>query len=166
MTTFAARRLGPSDARAFQDLRLEGFRLQDREFRYAPEDEAGLGLDEISGRLERDFIVGVFSGGQMIGVAGLSRHYGVKTRHKALLWGMYVKREFRGTGAADILMSAILDHARGEVESITLTVVRQNRRAAQFYERWGFTAYGVESKAIKLGDGTYLDEALMARPFD
>jgi ribosomal protein S18 acetylase RimI-like enzyme len=164
--TLSARRLHPSEAEAFQNLRLEGFHLQEREFRYAPEDEAGLNLAEISARLERDFVIGVFSAGQMVGIAGLMRYDGVKTRHKALLWGMYIKRDFRGTGAADMLMSTIIDRARSQVELISLSVVQQNRRAMRFYERWGFTTYGIEPNSIKLPDGTYLDEALMTRRFE
>jgi ribosomal protein S18 acetylase RimI-like enzyme len=164
--TFSIRPLAPPDAQEFQDLRLEGFRLQEREFRYAPEDEAELALAEVSARLSRDFIVGAFSDGQMIGIAGLACHDGVKIRHKALLWGMYVRAEFRGTGVADMLMSAILDRARGQVELINLTVMHENRRAVRFYERWGFATYGIEPKSVKLTDGAYLDEALMSRRLD
>ena len=163
--TFSVRRLSASDAETFQNLRLEGFRLQEREFRYAPEDEAELTLAEVGARLDRDFVVGVHEDGQMIGIAGLTCLDGVKTRHKALLWGMYVKTEFRGTGAADRLMSSLVDHAHGQVEMIILTVVQENSRAVRFYERWGFAAYGVEPRSMKLTDGTYLDEALMCRHF-
>jgi ribosomal protein S18 acetylase RimI-like enzyme len=159
------RRLKPMDASEFQDLRLEGFRLQNREFRFAPEDETEIRLADIEARLERDFVVAVFSGGAMVGVAGLTRFIGVKLRHKALLWGMYVKAEFRGSGAADMLLSSIIDDARHTVEAITLTVVSENRRAVRFYERWEFTTFGVEPASVKLDDGTYLDEALMVRRF-
>ncbi len=159
------RRLGSVDAAEFQALRLEGFQLQAREFRFAPEDEAHISLTDIGARLERDFVAGVFDDGRMIGVAGLTRSTGVKTRHKALLWGMYVRAEFRGRGAADMLMSAIVAHAHGLVETITLTVISDNRRAVRFYERWGFAAYGVEPASVKSADGAYLDEALMIRRF-
>jgi ribosomal protein S18 acetylase RimI-like enzyme len=87
----------------------------------------------------------------------------MRLRHKALLWGMYVKAEFRGTGAADMILSALIDHARDHVEAITLTVVCENQRAVRFYERWGFRKFGVEPASVKLDDGTYLDEALMVR---
>lgn len=157
------RRLGAADAAEFQALRLEGFRQHDREFRFAPEDEADVAPGDVAARLTRDFVVGVFDDGTMIGVAGLARFAGVKTRHKALLWGMYVRAEFRGRGAADMLMSAIADHARGLVEAITLTVMSDNRRAMRFYERWGFATYGVEPASVKTADGAYLDEALMIR---
>jgi RimJ/RimL family protein N-acetyltransferase len=155
------RRLEAADAPAFQRLRVEGFALQPREFRYAPEDEADMPLAEVAARLERDFVVGVFDGDTLVGIAGLTRLRGVKIRHKALLWGMYLRAEFRGEGGADMLMSALLDHARGRVEIVTLTAMSDNPRALAFYRRWGFVAYGVEPAAVKFG-GSYFDETLMS----
>ena len=154
------RRLEAADAPAFQRLRIEGFALQPREFRYAPEDEANTPLAEVAARLEHDYVVGVFHGDTLVGIAGLTRLRGVKTRHKALLWGMYLRAEFRGQGGADMLMSAILDHARGRVEIVTLTAMSDNARALAFYRRWGFVAYGVEPAAVKFG-GAYFNETLM-----
>ena len=109
------RRLEAADAPAFQRLRIEGFALQPREFRYAPEDEANMPLAEVAARLARDFVVGVFDDDTLVGIAGLTRLRGAKTSHKALLWGMYLRAEFRGRGGADMLMSAILDFARGRL---------------------------------------------------
>ncbi len=154
------RRLEAGDAPAFQRLRIEGFRIQPLEFRYAPEDEAALSLVEVETRLTRDFVVGVFDGDALVGIAGLARAGGVKISHKAQLWGMYLRAEFRGQGGADMLMSAILDHARGRVEIVTLTAMSDNARALAFYRRWGFVAYGVEPAAVKFG-GAYFNETLM-----
>jgi RimJ/RimL family protein N-acetyltransferase len=156
------RRLAGADAAAFQALRLEGFRLHEREFRFAPEDEAGLSQEDVAARLERDIVFGVLDGEGLIGVAGLAFFSGAKTRHKALLWGMYVRASHRGAGVADLLMRALLDAARDRVEMVTLTVMRDNARAMRVYERWGFSVYGVEPRAVRTADGDYLDEALMA----
>lgn len=161
--SFSMRRLEAADAAEFQRLRLEAFRLQEREFRFAPEDEADLPLADVASRLERDFVVGAFIETDMIGVAGLSRFTGMKVRHKGLLWGMYVRAECRGSGAADRLMAAIVDQAEGAIEAITLTVIADNRRAVRFYERWGFAIYGTEPASVKLPNGAYLDEALMIK---
>lgn len=158
------RRLGPADAAAFKTLRLEGFALQPGEFRYAPEDEAEMPLAEVEARLARDFVVGAFCGGALVGVAGLQRCAGVKIRHKALLWGMYLRGEFRGSGAADAMMAALLAEARRSVEIVTLTVISDNARALRFYRRWGFAAYGVEPAAVKR-DGGYFDETAMMLRF-
>jgi ribosomal protein S18 acetylase RimI-like enzyme len=156
------RRLRSADAQAFQELRVEGLTLQPREFRFAPQDEAEITLAEIEARITRDFVVGAFSSGELIGIAGLTRHGGAKVRHKALLWGMYLRKEFRGLGGADLLMTALLDHARSCVEIVTLTVMSDNARALRFYQRWGFVAYGVEPASVKDFDGAYFDESLMS----
>ncbi|MGD9543954.1 MAG: GNAT family N-acetyltransferase [Methylocystis sp.] len=158
------RRLKPSDADIFHALRLEGFRREPRAFRFAPEDEAHLAPATVGARLQRDFVIGAFSAkdSQLIGVGGLAFNDGVKTRHKALLYGMYVKAADRGSGAADEIMKRLIDEARGNVEIVTLTVVSTNLRALRFYERWGFHAYGVEERSAKNANGDYLDETLMA----
>jgi RimJ/RimL family protein N-acetyltransferase len=157
------RRLGASDAQAFQRLRIEAFRLEPRAFRYAPADEAAIRPAEWAARLERDVVLGVFIGQELAGTAGLTVFEGAKVRHKALLWGMYLRAAHRGSGAADELMAALLAQASGRAEIVTLTVIDENACAKRFYQRWGFETYGVERRAVKLEDGAYLDEALMAR---
>lgn len=158
------RRLDAGEAEAFQALRLEGFRVEPRAFRFAPEDEAHVMLSDVAQRLERDFVIGAFTSheSQLIGVGGLAWNDGVKTRHKALLYGMYLKAAHRGSGVADDIMQRLIDEARARVEIVTLTVVSSNLRALRFYERWGFRAYGIEERSAKNGDGDYLDETLMA----
>jgi RimJ/RimL family protein N-acetyltransferase len=158
------RRLLAADAADFHDLRLEAFRLEPRCFRYTPEDEAAIAPVERAARLERDFVVGYFADGALAGAGGLSFFTGAKLRHKALLWGMYLRAAHRGSGAADGMMTTLIERARLQAEIVMLTVVDENARAKQFYERWGFVAYGVERHAAKLGEGDYLDEALMALP--
>ncbi|WP_255608369.1 GNAT family N-acetyltransferase [Methylosinus sp. Sm6] len=160
------RRLGRADAVSFHALRLEGFRLHEREFRFAPEDEAGLSLEDVAARLARDAVFGACDGDALVGVAGLAFSGGAKTRHKALLWGMYLRAAYRGAGVADRLMSALMDEARGRAEMVTLTVIHGNARATRFYERWGFVAYGVEPRAVRTSGGDYLDEAMMALRLD
>jgi GNAT superfamily N-acetyltransferase len=163
-TRATCRRLNGSDAEAFQALRLEGFRLEPRAFRFAPEDEAHFAPTAVGARLRRDFVIGAFSAedSQLIGVGGLAWSDGVKTRHKALLYGMYVRRAHRGSGVADEIMKRLIDEAKENVEIVTLTVVSTNLPAVGFYERWGFRAYGGEERSAKNGDGEYLDETLMA----
>ncbi len=159
------RQLDARDAINFHALRLEGFRLEPRAFRYAPEDEAGTLVSEVETRLARDFVAGAFDGDTLVGVGGLARSSGAKTSHKALLYGMYVKAHYRGGGASDSIMRLLLDEARGSVEIVTLTVVAENLRALRFYERWGFRTYGIEKHSIKSGDDDYLDETLMTLSF-
>ena len=75
---------------------------------------------------------------------------------------MYVRPEARGTGLASALVRSLIEHAREHVEQIQLTVVSNNPRARRFYQRMGFSEYGLEKKALKF-NGVYFDEILMVK---
>lgn len=159
--SLTVRRLLAADASTFHRLRLEGFTRHPREFRVAPEDEQGLQADVIAGRLDSGFVAGTFLVDELVGIAGLTRFEGAKLRHRALLWGMYVSPAARGGGVGDLLMRFLMAEARAQgIEQVLLTVAAENSRARRLYERWGFSAYGTEPRAIKLADG-YMDELLM-----
>ena len=100
---------------------------------------------------------------RLLGVGGFARFAGDKLDHKGLVWGMYVRPEARGRGVADALMRALIEHARGCVCLLQLTVMADNARARAFYERhgFGFTASSREPS----GKGTICaTEALMWLP--
>ncbi len=163
-STWVVRRLTAADAAAYQALRLEGFALHPLQFRVAPEDESGLPLQDVGGRLVTTFVVGGFHDDELVGIGGLTRFDGAKLRHRALLWGMYVREGARGRGLADELMRMLLAEARSQgIAQVILTVAAENQRARGVYERWGFSVYGIEPRAIKVGDD-FLDEALMVCP--
>ncbi len=162
---FSVRRLGQDAAALFTAVRQEMFRDQPREFRFAPTDEKAIPQEQVSQRLDADYVVAAFSGVTFSGIGGFSRFSGAKLSHKGLIWGMYVRPAMRGTGAANALMKALIDHAMTVVESVALTVIASNLRAVRFYERWGFRVYGSETQSVKIGAGDYLDEHLMARSF-
>jgi GNAT superfamily N-acetyltransferase len=162
------RRLDTNDAEIFHAFRLVAFGAEPRAFRFAPEDEADTPRSDVAARLQRDNVFGAFAepdGARLIGMGGLACHTGAKTRHKALLYGMYVDVDHRGTGVADDIMAQLIETAKTRVEIVNLTVVSSNSRALRFYERWGFRSYGVERSAVKVGEGDYLDETLMALDF-
>jgi ribosomal protein S18 acetylase RimI-like enzyme len=157
------RRLEPGDAAEYQALRFDGIVRSPRQFRVAPEDEAGLPLEAVAARLAGTYVAGGFDDAGLAGIGGLTRYEGAKLRHRGLLWGMYVHERARGRGLADELVRAILSEAgRQGIEQVVLTVVAENARARRLYQRWGFALYGVEPRAIRQDDGGYLDEALMA----
>ena len=78
---------------------------------------------------------------------------------------MYVRSSSRNLGVGRLLLIAVLDVARQNVELIQLSVVTENRAARRLYESAGFLEFGVEAKASKYGD-KYYDEALMALDFN
>ena len=59
----------------------------------------------------------------------------------------------------------MLDHARGRVEMVQLTVVSENEAARRLYRAMGFVEYGYEKRALKQ-DGRYYDEVLMVKFLD
>ena len=163
---WTVRRLMAADAAAYHALRLEGFSLHPLQFRVAPEDEMDESILAVGDNLERTFVAGGFADNSLVGIAGLTRFSGAKLRHRALLWGMYVSKQARGSGLADELMRTLLAEAQAlDVRQVVLTVASENERARRFYGRWGFSAYGMEPGAIRIAEG-YLDEVLMIRRLD
>jgi ribosomal protein S18 acetylase RimI-like enzyme len=63
----------------------------------------------------------------------------------AVLNELFVAPAWRGTGVADALMRAALDHAREQelpLDRMVLDVDRANERARAFYDRYGFEHWG------------------------
>lgn len=63
---------------------------------------------------------------------------------EACLVAMWVAPHARGTGVADALVAALLDHARASgLRRVTLDVAHENTAAIRFYERMGFVPTGI-----------------------
>lgn len=106
-------------------------------------------------------VMGAFAGGELVGMAGYSRHPNPKQAHKATLFGMYLNRAHRGSGLAGRLLAAVVDHARAAgCERLLLACNAGNRGAIRLYEAAGFQRYGIEPRALKHPDGSYADDAL------
>jgi RimJ/RimL family protein N-acetyltransferase len=120
-------------------------------------------LDRVAARLADDFVLGAFRGPELLGVAGFYVQPKPKHRHKGILWGMYVRRQARGTGIGRMLVAAIVEHARRHVELLQLFVVSDNLPARRLYASLGFVEYGIERHATKYR-GEYHDDVLMALP--
>ena len=76
---------------------------------------------------------------------------------------MYVRSEARGTGLARALVQQVIAHARTLVEEVRLTVEASNVAARRLYGAVGFTEYGLERRALKVGR-EYYDDVLMTLP--
>ncbi|MBR0655795.1 GNAT family N-acetyltransferase [Plastoroseomonas arctica] len=161
--TFAVRRLSASDAPGFRDLRLEALRSHPESFGASWEEETAQPLAWFTDRLDRSTVFGGGPAGAstLSGIVGFYTMDSPKLRHKGVLWGMYVRPQARGTGLAPMLVTQVLAHARHIVEEVRLTVVATNTAAVRLYKRAGFTPYGLEPRALKVGHD-YHDEVLMA----
>lgn len=98
---------------------------------------------------------GAFVGDELAGTVAVEYSAKPKTRHKALVIGMFVLERARGLGAGRALLQAALAAAaaRDGVRVVTLTVTEGNAPAIALYESCGFRAFGVEPMAIATPQG-------------
>jgi ribosomal protein S18 acetylase RimI-like enzyme len=157
-------RLGPDDWEAFRAVRLEALERAPHVF--------GTALHQEIDRPEpwwRERLAapdgGVFAarlGGEPVGMAGWMLPAAANTRHRAYLWGVYVRDGLRGSGIGRTLTAAAIEEAAGRSEAIDLHVLAGNAAAIGLYEALGFRIVGTVPRALKYA-GAYRDQHLMAR---
>lgn len=158
--SFRISRLQASDAEAFRTIRLAALRTAPEAFGSTYGSEANRPLSAFAERLSSSAVFGAYDGQQIVGMAGFMREAGPKVAHKAFVWGFYVEPDWRSRGVGSALVAALIEAAQGVVEQLTLTVVEDNDAAIALYEKFGFSAYGVEPRALKTSSG-YVNEILM-----
>jgi ribosomal protein S18 acetylase RimI-like enzyme len=166
MTEIEIRALTADDVEAYWRCRLEALERDPEAFSSSVEDHLKLSGDEIRRRLSADpannFVFGVFVNGSLLGTAGFVRETQPKMRHKGRIWGVYLSAEIRGRGIGRSMMKALLERA-GKIdglEQILLSVTTTQAAAIALYRSLGFTSFGCETKALKIGD-RYIDEEYM-----
>jgi ribosomal protein S18 acetylase RimI-like enzyme len=109
-----------------------------------------------------NFVIGFFENGELAGMAGFYREKHTKFHHKGTIWGVYVRPESRGKGAAKAMLNEIIRRAKeiNGLEQILLVVAATQDKARRLYESLGFRKYGVEPRSLKVG-GQYIDDELM-----
>jgi len=158
------RRLAADDVADYRELRLEGLKSHPEAFGALWEDESARPAPWWTARLETSTVFGGWiDESPLLGVAGFDVNGAAKRRHKGILWGMYVRPQGRGSELAASLVQRVIAHARTLVEEINLTVVASNAAALRLYGKAGFEQYGLERRALKIGDA-YYDEVFMALP--
>ena len=147
------RRLTPSDAAAFQALRLFALRACPTAFSSSYEEECDTALAVIEAYFapasSRHFF-GAFDGAQLVGMIGVGRETMRKVMHKASIRGMYVAPGQRGKGAGRLLLDAALGFVAtlDGVRQLHLTVTADNAAATALYESRGFRVYGCEPAGL------------------
>jgi len=161
--TNTVRLIAPEDYDAFRALRLESLRLLPANFAADPAQEEAMPKEEWLKRLASASSFGGFIDGKLSGMVVFSRPSRPKLAHTGDIGAMYVRASAQGTGLADALMTALLEHASRVVEQVQLVVNAENARAIKFYQRHGFREIGRIPRSLHVGD-RYYDDMLMFRP--
>lgn len=94
-----------------------------------------------------------------LGVSVVRPH--IKFLHRGYL-GMSIRQEYTDMGLGSFMMKVALEQAKKNgFEQVELGVYSDNARARHMYTKMGFEEYGMNPRAFKLKDGTYIDEIIM-----
>jgi ribosomal protein S18 acetylase RimI-like enzyme len=159
------REANPTDAVPFRELRL--YALQDSPVAFTADYQRNLSQpsqyweDMLTMHADESTIFLGEHENQLIGMTGIARGSSPKTRHRATIWGVYVRPEWRGLHIAEQLIRACFTWARPrKIVAAHLGVTATNASAIRCYERCGFAITGIEPRAVYY-EGQYHDFDLM-----
>ncbi len=167
--TIAIRQATLADVHQYRELRLGA--LLDSPTAFSADYQTNLNypLSFWQGRLTFDQYGMIFfaeHAGGLIGMTGIRTGESPKTSHGAMIWGVYVRPEWRGLHIAEALIEECAEWARQRnVVILKLGVMANNESAIRCYERCGFTVYGHEPRTL-FHEGHYYDEFLMSRDLE
>ena len=102
--------------------------------------------------------------GKLVGNCQIVWKDGIKTRHRASL-AIALLKEYWGLGIGTRFFEELLKIAEEHehILQVELEFIEGNTRARALYEKMGFKIAGVHPNAIRLKDGTMLNEYLMIK---
>ena len=102
--------------------------------------------------------------GRVVGNCEISFRTNLKTKHRASV-AIALISEFWNQGIGTRMFQELIRLAeeRGDVLQMELDFVEGNSRARALYEKMGFRITGVKPDALRLKDGTLLNEYMMVR---
>jgi ribosomal protein S18 acetylase RimI-like enzyme len=159
------RPLGKEHWAQFKSLRLTAIATSPSAIWPTQEEEAARSAQEVQTRIEangQQAVFGAFDGERLVAIAGLRRESLQQVAHKATVWGVFVHPEHRGEGIARLLLSHLVARARDlGVLQIQLSVNASNGPAQALYRSLGFTAYGLERRAMRIGNSFHDEEHMV-----
>jgi GNAT superfamily N-acetyltransferase len=156
------RQLGLDDLKALVALRAEALDNHPLAFGATRDEDRLLSASghTILEDLKHAAVFGAFERDALQGMVGLVRAAGAKRRHKAIVWGMYVRPTARRSGIGRALLAAVIAHARTwiGVQQLHLSVTDMAADARRLYLGAGFTEWGREPRSLEW-QGEWADEA-------
>ena len=145
--------LTAADVRRYRDLMLEAYAQAPDAFTSTPQERAAQPESWWIGRIANPAgwtaAVGAFDGDELVGAVALEFSAKPKTRHKALLIGMYVAPAARGQGIGRRLMQAI-ETRFNNVQRYELFTGHLSSKNLALYEKLGYREFSRKTQSEKV----------------
>ena len=135
-----------------------------------PEEWADFSLEQEKAFINDDYcnqngmMISCIIDGKIAGNCQISFRTGMKDRHRASV-AIALLREFWNLGIGTKMFEEMFQIARERngVCQIELDFIEGNSRARHLYEKMGFRITGVKPDAIRMKDGTFVNEYIMLK---
>ena len=129
---------------------------------YTPEFEKAF-IDRVNASDNKAMLLCMVEG-KMAGNSRIEWNTGIKTRHRAGI-GIALLRDYWNQGIGTKMFEEMIRIAKENeyILQLELDFIEGNSRARALYEKMGFRITGVKPNAIRLKDGTLLNEYSMIR---
>jgi ribosomal protein S18 acetylase RimI-like enzyme len=156
--------LGQQDWRDLRAIRLEALRSEPAAYSSSFEETLARSDEHWQQRLASDHSVHLLARAQSrpIGMVGGYLGSDEGDESVAVVFGMYVAREYRGRGIGRLLLSSLIDRlsALPQISTIRLGVTETQDPARALYESMGFQVIGKTEEGIVVDD-RQVDELIM-----
>ena len=112
-------------------------------------------------------MIAVYVNDNIVGNCALNFYGHIKDRHRGTI-GIGITPKYQGMGIGSLLFDEMINIAknRNGVTQLELGVMKDNIPAKRLYTSKGFIKTGETPRAMRLPDGTYLDEEMMVLYLD
>ena len=128
-------------------------------------------MEELASMILGDdrFMLGAFDSlNNLVAMIGFRREKSTRLNHIGMIWGLYVSPQARGQKLGHKLILETLKEAKNlpGLLQIKLQLEAGNARAKKLYESFGFQVWGMEPRAVRVGDSYYDDYHMMLNILD
>lgn len=150
------RPLNINDAASYRKLRLKALREAPTAFTSSYEEQKDQKIEFFQNLVDgtpRNFINGAFDESRLVGTLGFYQEPRSKRRHLGTIVGMFVDEAYRGNDIAQTLLKMVINRAKqlADLQHLLIEVSTQALPALHIYEQAGFSPWGREPGAIKVG---------------